>query len=137
MSEVTIEERAPAADEYRRLRQDAGWDEVNTRAVSTGLRNSLYSVCAICDGQVVGCGRVVGDGGLYFYVQDVIVSSEHRGRGIGKRIMGSIVEYLDFRAEQNAFVGLMATDGAAGFYEKFGFAPRPDGRPGMFKVWGK
>jgi ribosomal protein S18 acetylase RimI-like enzyme len=137
MTDVTLEERAPTADEYRKLRADAGWDEVNTRAVSTGLRNSLYAACALSDGQVVGCGRVVGDGGLYFYVQDVIVAADHRGRGIGKRIMGSILEYLDFRAEQNAFVGLMATDGAAGFYERFGFKRRPDGRPGMYRVWGK
>jgi len=137
MSAATLEERAPAADEYRRLRADAGWDEVNTRAVSTALRNSLYAVCAICDDQVVGCGRVVGDGGLYFYVQDVIVSAEYRGRGIGTRIMESLLKYLDFRAEQNAFVGLMATNGAAVFYERFGFKRRPDGRPGMYRVWGK
>lgn len=137
MSDATLEERSPTADEYRKLRAAAGWGEINTRAMSAGLRNSLYAVCAVCDEQVVGCGRVVGDGGMYFYVQDVIVLADYRGRGIGKRIMDSIVKYLDFRAEHNAFVGLMATDGAAGFYERFGFQRRPDGRPGMYRVWGE
>lgn len=137
MNDVTLEERPPTADEYRKLRAAAGWGEINTRAMSAGLRNSLYAVCAVCDEQVVGCGRVVGDGGIYFYVQDVIVIADYRGRGIGERIMESVIKYLDFRAEHNAFVGLMATDGAAGFYERFGFRRRPDGRPGMFKVWGE
>lgn len=137
MSEIALEEKHPTVDEYRRLRAAADWDELNTRAMSTGLRNSLYAVCAVCDGQVIGCGRIVGDGGAYFYIQDVIVLPEHRGRGIGRRIMDSLLKYLDFRAEQNAFVGLMAADGAAGFYEPYGFVRRPEGRPGMFKVWGK
>jgi ribosomal protein S18 acetylase RimI-like enzyme len=135
--EITLEERSPTADEYRRLRAATGWDELNTRAAATGLRNSLYAVCAVCDGQAVGCGRVVGDGGAYFYVQDVIVLAEHRGQGIGRRIMDAIIKYLDFRAEHNAFVGLMAARGAAGFYERYGFERRADDRPGMFRVWGQ
>jgi hypothetical protein len=33
------------------------------------------------DGDAVGCGRVVGDGGVYFYVQDVIVVPGLQGLG--------------------------------------------------------
>jgi hypothetical protein len=29
----------------------------------------------------------------------------------------------------------MAATGVAAFYERYGFAPRPEGRPGMYRVW--
>ena len=34
----------------------------------------------------------------------------------------------------NAFVGLMAAAGAAAFYRRYGYEPRPPDRPGMFKI---
>jgi len=34
--------------------------------------------------------RVVGDGGLVFYIQDVIVVSSFQGQGIGKMLMDFI-----------------------------------------------
>ena len=33
-------------------------------------------------GQLIAAGRVIGDGGVYFYVQDVIVVPEHQRRSL-------------------------------------------------------
>jgi hypothetical protein len=38
-----------------------------------GLTHALFTVCALYEGNVIGCGRVIGDGGLYFYLQDIMV----------------------------------------------------------------
>jgi GNAT superfamily N-acetyltransferase len=84
---------------------------------------------------VVACGRIVGDGGMYFYVQDVIVAPVYHGRGLGAQIMDAMIDYLRRTARPGAFVGLMAAQGAEGFYERYGFRRRPDDRPGMFRVW--
>ncbi len=78
---------------------------------------------------------MVGDGGIYFYLQDVIVRPEQQGRGYGRLIMGALMGFLDRTARPGAFVGLMAATGVAAFYERYGFAPRPEGRPGMYRVW--
>ncbi len=43
--------------------------------------------------------------------------------------------WLDGHAREGSFVGLMAAEGVTGFYERYGFARRPEGRPGMFRVW--
>ena len=103
------------------------------------MHNSLFSVCVIHNykNNVIGCGRLVGDGGIYFYIQDVIVLPEFQGKGIGKHIMASIMDYLKACAPPNAFVGLMAAKGVSKFYERYDFMERPADAPGMFKIWKK
>jgi len=86
------------------------------------------------DGDAVGCGRVVGDGGVYFYVQDVIVLPELQGLGWGARIMDAVMRYLDASAPPGSFIGLMAAKDVEGFYRRYGFDRRPDDRPGMFRI---
>lgn len=126
-------EREPSLEEYRRLRASAEWSERTDAAMETSLANGLYTVCLVKDGEAVGCGRVIGDGGMYFYIQDVIVLSEFRGRGFGARIMDAVTAYLERAAPPGAFIGLMAAKGASGFYERYGFARRADDAPGMFR----
>ncbi|GER89902.1 hypothetical protein KDW_40640 [Dictyobacter vulcani] len=86
---------------------------------------------------MIGCGRVIGDGGLCFYVQDIIVLPGYQGQGLGRRIMEKIMDYLRENAHPGGFVGLMAAKGAAGFYLKYGFLerPTPDYGPGMILFW--
>ncbi|MGZ8624918.1 MAG: GNAT family N-acetyltransferase [Actinomycetota bacterium] len=134
MREFELIERSPTVQEYLLLRRSAGWGEMS-EGVALGLAHALYSVVLERDGVAVGCGRVVGDGGMYFYVQDVIVSPELRGRGFGARIMDRVMGFLEGAAEPGAFVGLMAAQGVEGFYERYGFRRRQDDRPGMFIVW--
>ena len=136
-TEYILVERSPTVEEYHKLCEAVGWEHVDVEATETGLRNALFSVCVIYGDKVIGCGRVVGDGGIYFYVQDVIVLPEFQGKGLGRRIMDAVMSYLDSHADPNAFFGLMAAKGVSRFYEKYGFTERPPGRPGMFRIWGK
>jgi len=136
MSEIRLIERSPTAAEYRVLRREVGWAEVDERGVNVALSSTLYSVCAEdrC-GEIVGCARVVGDGGIYLYVQDVIVRPRYQGRGIGARLMDRVMDFIAGTARSNTFVGLMAAEGVIEFYRRYGFEPRPDGRPGMYMMW--
>lgn len=126
-------ERSPSVKEYQRLREAAGWGNLDTEATQIGLRNSLYSVCMIHDDEIVGCGRVVGDGSIYFYIQDIIILPELQKTGLGKRIMDAVMKYINSHAPQNAFIGLMAAKGVSKFYEKYGFSERSSHEPGMFQ----
>jgi GNAT superfamily N-acetyltransferase len=86
-------------------------------------------------GDIIGCGRVVGDGGVYFYVQDVMVLPAYQRQGLGRRIMDAIMAYISAHAGSNSFIGLMAANGVAPFYYRYGFTERPPNRPGMFRMW--
>ncbi|MBU2551549.1 MAG: GNAT family N-acetyltransferase [Proteobacteria bacterium] len=129
-----ITEGPPTVAEYARLRQAVGWPPVDPRAASAALNASLFAVRVALQDDVIGMGRIIGDGGLYFYVQDVMILPEHQKGGLGRRIMQTLTRWLDDHAPPGAFVGLMAARGAAGFYRRHGFAERPPDAPGMFRI---
>ena len=127
-------ERAPTVDEYLALRAHVGWNELRDReAVARGLEGSLFAVCIERDGDLVGTGRLVGDGGVYAYVQDVIVVDGERGRGLSRLIMDVLMRFLDEPYPDGALIGLMASRGVAGLYERYGFVRRDDDAPGMYR----
>jgi len=127
-----ILEQSPSVEEYQTLRNAVRWSPVSDQAVERSLKNSLYTVCAYIGKKIVGYGRVIGDGGIYYYIQDVIVLPEFQRRGIGRKIMTSIMNYLE-NADPSAFFGLMAAKSFSSFYELYGFKERPPDAPGMFR----
>ena len=134
--EYVLVKRNPTLEEYQRLCRAVGWEEgdIEPKRIEIALRNSLFSVCVILENKVIGCGRIIGDGGIYFYIQDIIVSPEYQRKGIGGRIMDAIMKYLTAHAPDGAFIGLMEAKGVSKFYERYGFQKRPSDAPGMFCV---
>ena len=53
------------------------------------LRTGLFRVTAFCEGKAVEMGRLVGDGSMYWYIQDMAVLPEYQGRGIEKAARSS------------------------------------------------
>ncbi len=119
--------------EYQTLRNTTGWIQLPDYLVKRAISNDLFSVSVYMANVMVGMGRVIGDG-IYYYIQDVIVSPEHQGEGVGKLIMQRIEDYLENGLDTYAFVGLMAAKDSSGFYQKFGYEERGKESPGMFKV---
>jgi GNAT superfamily N-acetyltransferase len=132
-----IEKRPPSAAELRALNAAVGWTDLpaDDDAVARGLAASLFGVVVTMAGALVAAGRVVGDGGVYFYVQDVIVVPDHQRHGVGDLVIAAIWEYLREHAPTGATIGLMAAEGRAGFYERWGFTARPNSAPGMQLAW--
>jgi ribosomal protein S18 acetylase RimI-like enzyme len=83
--------------------------------------------------------RVIGDGGLAFYIQDVVVLPEYQQQGIGTLLMDKVMEYIRAHAQHNSVIGLMAAVGKEAFYEKYGFTIRPNTKlgAGMTLFWRK
>lgn len=137
MENIRIERRRLTVDEYQYLRGTTNWFKIEDKAVEKSIENELFSVC-VYDGQkIVGMGRIVGDGAIYFYIQDIIVIPSYQGKGLGVRIMNEIETFLLENAYNNSFIGLMAADGVLEFYHKFGYEKRDDTKPGMSKLMKK
>ncbi len=81
----------------------------------------------------VGMGRIMGDGALFFYIQDIIVRPEYQTLGVGRKIVERLMGWLHVHAPERAFVGLFAAEGKDSFYARFGFMRHP-ALTGMFQV---
>jgi GNAT superfamily N-acetyltransferase len=91
--DLMISDGLPTAPEYTAMRRHVGWSEVDPDAVARALTASLAGVVARDRaGELVGMGRVVGDGGVYLYLQDVIVREPWRGRGLGTAITEALLD---------------------------------------------
>ncbi len=134
METIKIERRRLTVDEYQALRGTTDWFKIDDKVVEKSIKNDLFSIC-VCDGEeLVGMGRIVGDGAIYFYIQDIIVIPSYQGKGLGIKIMNEIEAYLLENAYNNSFIGLMAANGVQKFYHKFGYIEREDTQPGMYKM---
>jgi GNAT superfamily N-acetyltransferase len=127
---VNIEERLPSAPDYNRLRAAVGWGTYSEDIIERALTASLYGVCAVSGDEVVGMARVIGDSGLVYYLQDVIVLPEYQRQGIGTKMMDHLMDYIHSNTSHNSIVGLMAAKGSETFYQGYGFTPRPNERLG-------
>lgn len=129
--------RLPDLAEYRALSESVGWGEVmDFDAAPASLARSLHGVVVEEGGRAVAMGRLVGDGAIYLYVQDVAVRPERQGRGLGRAIVGALLDHVRAGASPKAFVGLFAAGGTEPFYRSFGFDEYP-GMTGMFLVAGQ
>lgn len=128
MQEVVIRETVPAVEDFLRLRLAAGMTGRSREAAERGLPNSLFGVIAVASGATVGMGRVVGDGGCNFEIVDVAVDPAYQRRGIGRRLVQAIIDYLDRVAPVGSYISLIGD--VPELYEPFGFrrtAPRSEG----------
>lgn len=128
-----IEERKITRKEYQFLRATTGWKMFEDKVIEKALKNDLYSICIFDEDKIIGIGRVIGDGEIYFYIQDVIVHPEYQGKKVGKMIMESIEDFLQNNSNKNSFIGLMAAKGVKDLYKKYGYTERAEDSPGMYK----
>lgn len=124
----------PSVETYQRLRHESGLSPKSDQAASRGLPASLFAVQVLHRGETVGMGRVIGDGGCFYQVTDIAVLPAHQGKGLGKRVMQAIREYLDAHAPESAYISLMADGEAHHLYAQFGFTPTAPASIGMAYV---
>lgn len=126
----TVLHAIPSVETYQRLRVASGLSPKSAEAAARGLPNSLFAVQLLHSGEPVGMGRVIGDGGTACQVVDIAVLPEHRGKGLGKRLMAEIAAWLSEHVPETGYVSLLADMPADALYAQFGFvhtAPRTVG----------
>ena len=122
-----LEDNTLSAEEFIHLKVATGFMDRPPEQVEKALANGLFRVSAISNGEVVGKGRLVGDGAMYWYLQEILVLPEYQGKGIGKAIVNRLLDYIQNTAiwGTKISVGLTAVKGKEPFYEKFGLVEYP------------
>ncbi len=97
--------------------------------ISSNSNHFVY--VAILDGRVVGSTtmliepKFIHDGGNVAHIEDVVVSKDYQGKGIGEMLMRSL---LDLAKDNNCYKTILdCTDEVKPFYEKIGFKRTSNG----------
>lgn len=126
---------------YLFLRQSVGWKSLTKSQAERALEGSLLTITAYEDGQAVGMGRLVGDGAVICYIQDLIVIPSYQGMGVGQRIMERLIEHVKEiqLPDTQIMLDLMCAKGRESFYKRYGFIARPTEKlgPGMIRYISK
>ena len=92
--EIEYRENCLSPEDFIRLRIAVGRVATPLPQAEAALRAGLYNVTAFCEGKAVGMGRLVGDGAMYWYIQDMAVLPEYQGKGIGKSIVKRLLQHI-------------------------------------------
>ncbi len=120
------------------LYKSVGWEAPCIEQVRIALENTIATFTCYDGDCPVGMVRVIGDGGMSFYIKDFAVIPSYQGKGAGKCLMMALechvkeCKPLDWAVS----LELISSKEAVNFYKKYGFEERPcewDG-PGMFKM---
>ncbi len=105
---------------YTYLSGESYWARGRARdQIVRGVHNSLpFGVYHGTD--QVGFARVVTDYATFAWLADVYVLPEHRGQGLGKALVETVVAHPEVRDLPRV---LLATADAHGLYEQYGFEP--------------
>ncbi|HCQ90608.1 MAG TPA: N-acetyltransferase [Clostridium sp.] len=121
MEDLVINEECPTVEEYIELRKAVKWRVIDIENIRKGLKNSIYCVCIRDKNRMIGFGRIVGDGGTVFYIQDIIVDPQYQNKKIGTKIMEKIMSYIKNNCSKDAIIGLIAVSELDDFYTDFRF----------------
>lgn len=134
---LTFVEDNKDVNTYLELRSKVHWIELNRLQAQMALNNSLKIITVYNDGQPIGMGRIVGDGAVISYIQDLIIIPEYQGKHIGSMLIEKLIEYVNSITINNSrmMLCLMCAKGREIFYEKHGFIARPTDvlGPGMIQ----
>lgn len=81
-------------EEILELYGSAGWSAYtrDPEKLMEGFRNSLLVLGAYEDDRLIGILRAVGDGATVVFVQDILVSPQHRRKGAGTALLKELLD---------------------------------------------
>lgn len=106
-------------EEVVRLLKQTYWaDRRTTAQIEKSMRHSeCYGIRLEGSEALVGFARVITDRATTYYLCDVVVDAEYRGRGLGTALVSHIESLPDYAGLR----GVLITRDAHDLYRKFGY----------------
>jgi GNAT superfamily N-acetyltransferase len=116
---------------HRFLSTEAYWSPgVPREVVERSIENSICFGVYTEGGEQVGFARAVTDRATFAWLADVYIESEHRGNGLGKRLVATVLEHPELQGLRRWMLG---TADAHELYRRFGFSELRDVQ--RFMAW--
>ena len=122
MEKITIstdKTKLDIAQIYEFLNERSYW--AKGRSLETVQKSIQHSLCFGAydeNGNQLGFARVATDYAVFGWLMDVFVLEQHRGKGIGKKLIEAIVNHPDLKNLSRLGLG---TADAHGLYRQYGF----------------
>lgn len=110
------------SEEIFTLYQTVGWTAYtdDMQSLEMGYKNSLLTLAAYEDDELLGIIRTVGDGHTIVFVQDILVFPKHQRKGVGTALLRAVLERFEHVRQIE-----LATDNTpktVAFYKSLGFS---------------
>ena len=123
---------------FLELYQSVGWEAPGKEQVDEALRHTLATFTAYDCDRPVCMVRLLGDGGMSFYVKDFAVLPSYQSRGVGSLLLERArpCRRETIRRGCAGSCGRVSSKGAVALDKRKGFEERPseDDGPGMMKM---
>lgn len=104
-------------DVVERLLHETYWAWERPREVIEKSIARSLNVGAYWRGAQVGFGRAVTDGATFAWICDIVIDEAHRGTGLGKALVETLVDHPEIKEVRQ----VLATRDAHTLYERFGY----------------
>ena len=121
--------------EILRLYASVGWTAYtdHPEILRQGVENSMLTLAAYKNDQLLGIIRTVGDGHTIVFVQDILVYPEHQRKGIGTALLQAILDRYHYVRQIE--LAPDNTEKTIAFYKSMGFKEMSEiGCCGFMKV---
>jgi len=104
-------------DKIHQLLSQSYWANKRPREKIAESINNSECFGVYLNGEQVGFARIVTDYAVMYWLCDVVIDEAHRKKGLGKKLIETIVNDETF----STLTGILGTMDAYSLYEKFGF----------------
>jgi GNAT superfamily N-acetyltransferase len=150
-----IHQGVPPVAAYRRLRAEAGGLSLKSEQQAAGVARGTYYGCYVvftpptskdveagCKSvtdiapEIVGMGRIIGDGAWYFHIADMAVLPSYQRKGLGDAILDHLLQHIRTHAAEGEepYVTLFADPPGRKLYAKHGFVESTESLGMVFKT---
>ena len=113
----------PAPEAYVTLRTACGLGARTVAAARIGMANGLHCSALRAGGEVIAMARIIGDGGCFTQLVDVMVHPDHRGQGHGRAALDRALGWAQANLPETCLISLVAVPGVEPLYAARGFRP--------------
>ena len=95
MDGLILKRNELSAEEFIELWETVWGQGPSPEQTRLAMEHTLFRVSLFDGDKIVAMARVIGDMGLDYYIKDVIVRPEYQRKGIGRRMMEEIFQFIN------------------------------------------